>query len=149
MFQGAGSEARFICLSTDVKPVTAAAIREFGIKAGDIVIETDTGRKFRFDGDSVAWQPADEGVQAAGKKREIASSQETEVATSSEIYARAAGASDIGVYVESGSVRVRTDGLQATATTGIPLGEGFFEFWVVAAISVYYVADSTITVVSR
>lgn len=64
MFQGAGSEARFICLSTDVKPVTAAGIREFGIKAGDIVIETDTGRKFRFDG--TAWQPADVSVNVTG-----------------------------------------------------------------------------------
>ncbi len=66
MFQGAGSEARFICLSTDVKPVTAAGIREFGIKAGDIVIETDTGRKFRFDGDGVVWQPADVSVNVTG-----------------------------------------------------------------------------------
>ena len=53
------------------------------------------------------------------------------------------------VYVESGFVRVRTDGEAATATTGQPIGPGFGESWAVESISVYYVVDSTITVVSR
>lgn len=88
-------------------------------------------------------------AQVTGSKAEVASTQETEVADVVETYTRAAGASEIGVYVESGSVRIRTDGDPATATTGVPLSEGFYEYFALASISVYYVEDSTITVVSR
>ncbi len=88
-------------------------------------------------------------VQLTGSKAEESSAQETENAAAVETYNRAAGASEIGVYVEEGFVRIRTDGDPATATTGVPLGEGFYEFFTVAAISVYFVENSVITVVSR
>ncbi len=90
-----------------------------------------------------------DGVQLTGSKAEEASAQETETATTVETYTRAAGATEIGVFVESGFVRVRTDGDPATPTTGVPLGEGFFEYYAVATISVYFVQESTITVVSK
>ncbi len=88
-------------------------------------------------------------TQLTGSKAEEESGQHTENAAAVVSYNRHASATEIGVYVEGGSVRVRTDGTAATATTGVPLGEGFYEFFVVAAISVYFVANSTITVVSR
>ena len=47
-FQGMGSAPKYLCLSTVVKPVTG-----HGIETGAIVIETDTGNEFRFDG--TAW----------------------------------------------------------------------------------------------
>ncbi len=88
-------------------------------------------------------------AKVTGSRAEQVSTQETETATSVETYTRHVDASEIGVYVEEGFVRVRTDGTAATATTGVPLGEGFFEFFAVATISVYYVENSTIAVVSR
>lgn len=88
-------------------------------------------------------------TKLTGSIAELASAQDTQIATTVQAYNRAAGAVEIGVYVESGAVRVRTDGDPATATTGIPMGGGYFEFWAAAALSVYFVSDSTITVVSK
>lgn len=88
-------------------------------------------------------------IELTGSNAELASVQDAQAATTVQAYNRAADAAEIGVYVESGEVRVRTDGIAATATTGIPLSEGFYEFYKVAAISVYFVENSTITVVSR
>ena len=82
-------------------------------------------------------------------KPEIYSGQKTEPATTVATYQRAEGASRIEVYVESGYIRVRTDGQPATATTGEPLGEGFGASWSVDSISIYFVEDSVLTVVSR
>jgi hypothetical protein len=84
-----------------------------------------------------------------GSNAEKASAQDTQVATTAETYTRAVGATQIEVYVESGNVRVRTDGEACTATTGEPLAAGFYGKWSVASISLYYVAASTVTVVSR
>jgi len=80
---------------------------------------------------------------------EIASAQDTNVATTVEAYARAAGAKQMEVFVESGSIRVRTDGTACTATTGEPLGAGYVGRWLAESISIYFVSNSTITVVSR
>lgn len=88
-------------------------------------------------------------VQLSGSIAEKASAQDTQVATTVKPYNRAAGASQMEVYCESGSIRVRTDGAACTATTGEPIGTGFVGKWSVASISLYYVAGSTVTVVSR
>lgn len=88
-------------------------------------------------------------TQLSGSKAEVISAQEAEVATTAQTYTRAVGATQMEVYVESGFVRVRTDGGVATPTTGESLGPGYGGAWTVNSISVYYVADSTITVVSR
>ncbi len=91
----------------------------------------------------------DVSAQLTGSKAEEASAQETELATTVETYTRAAGASQIEVYCESGYVRVRTDGDPCTDVTGEPLAPGFGAAWVVPSISVYYIQESVITVVSR
>ena len=88
-------------------------------------------------------------VQLSGSVVELSSAQYSEVATTVKTYARAAGASRLEVYVESGRVRVRTDGESCTAVTGEPFGEGFGAAWAAASISVLYVDDAVITVVSR
>jgi type IV secretory pathway TrbL component len=91
------------------------------------------------------------GVQAqlTGSKAEVLSVKDSQSATTAKAYNRAAGASQLEVYVESGAVRIRTDGAACTETTGEPLGEGWAASWCVAAVSVYYVSNATITVVSR
>jgi len=91
----------------------------------------------------------DQKVQLSGKIAEKASAQHSESATTVKTYTRAAGAARIEVYVESGRVRIRTDGQPCTAVTGEPLGEGFGAAWTAASISVLYVDDGVITVVSR
>ena len=85
----------------------------------------------------------------AGSNAEVVSAQDAQVSTIAQTYIRAVDATQIEVYVESGYVRVRTDGEAATPTTGEPFGPGYGGAWTVNSISVYYVADSTITVVSR
>lgn len=88
-------------------------------------------------------------TQLSGSKVEVASAQDTQVATTTKNYTRSVGATQIEVFVESGSVRIRTDGQACTATTGEPLGEGWASSWDTESISVYFTVDSTITVVSR
>ena len=46
----------------------------------------------------------------SGSNAEVASTQDTQIATTAKEYLKAGGASQIEVYVESGYVRVRTDG---------------------------------------
>jgi hypothetical protein len=91
----------------------------------------------------------DQKVQLSGNIAELSSAQHSESATTVKTYARAAGAARIEVYVESGRVRIRTDGQPCTAVTGEPLGEGFGAAWAVPSISLLFVDDSVITVVSR
>jgi hypothetical protein len=88
-------------------------------------------------------------AQLSGSLVEKASAQHTEVATTVKTYTRAAGASRMDVFVESGRVRIRTDGEPCTAITGEPLGEGFGAAWTAPSISVLFVDDAVITVVSR
>ena len=88
-------------------------------------------------------------VELTGSNAEVVSAQDAQVSTIAQTYIRAVDATQIEVYVESGYVRVRTDGEAATPTTGEPFGPGYGGAWTVNSISVYYVADSTITVVSR
>lgn len=88
-------------------------------------------------------------VQLAGSKAEVSSTQDTQVATTAKTYDKTAGASQMEVYCESGYVRVRTDGEACTATTGEPIAAGFGSGWQVDSISVYYIQESVITVVSR
>ena len=55
----------------------------------------------------------------------------------------------IEVYVELGTVRVRTDGELATATTGEPLAQGYYDAWS-TSLSVYAVTPTAIyTVIHR
>ena len=116
-----------------------------------VIKRNDAGDPVPQMWDDVAqdWVVYEGNVQLTGSKEEQASAQATETAATVENYNRHASATEIGVYVESGDVRVRSDGDPATATTGVPLGEGFFEFFTVAEISVYFVTNATITVVSR
>ena len=88
-------------------------------------------------------------VQLSGSLVEKASAQHTEAATTVKTYTRAAEASRMDVFVESGYVRVRTDGQACTAITGEPLSAGFGAAWIAPSISVYYAVDAVITVVSR
>ena len=88
-------------------------------------------------------------VQLSGSKVEQASAQDTQVATTAKTYTKAAGASQIEVYCETGYIRVRTDGEACTSTTGEPIAAGFGSGWQADSISVYYIQESVITVVSR
>lgn len=88
-------------------------------------------------------------VTLSGNIAELSSAQYAEPATTVKTYTRAVGATRIEVYVETGRVRIRTDGQPCTAVTGEPLGEGFGAAWTAASISVLYVDDGVITVVSR
>ena len=88
-------------------------------------------------------------MQLSGSKVEQASAQDTQVATTAKTYTKAAGASQIEVYCETGYVRVRTDGEACTSATGEPIAAGFGAGWQADSISVYYIQESVITVVSR
>jgi hypothetical protein len=88
-------------------------------------------------------------VQLAGSIAEKASAQDTQPATTVQAYVKPEGASKIECYCETGYVRVRTDGQPCTSTTGEPLAAGFGSGWNVDSISVFYVQESVVTVVSR
>ena len=88
-------------------------------------------------------------VTLSGNIAELSSAQYAEPATTVKTYTRAVGATRIEVYVETGRVRIRTDGQPCTAVTGEPLGEGFGAAWAAPSISVLFVSDAVITVVSR
>lgn len=90
-----------------------------------------------------------DGVTLTGSSPEVSSDQDTQVATTVQTYNRPAGASQIELYVETGYVRVRTDGQPCTGTTGEPIAAGFGSAWRAESISVYYIQESVITVVSR
>ena len=135
-----GSTPRYTCVAADVKTVA-------GIETGATAYETDTGDMYIFNG--AAWVAKVDHVQLTGSKAEQASAQDTQVATTVVNYNRAAGATQMEVYCESGYVRVRTDGVVCTDITGEPLAPGFGAGWAVESISVYYIQESVITVVSR
>lgn len=78
---------------------------------------------------------------------ERSSAKHSELAGTTERYSTVY--SEVGIYVESGSVRVVSNGDDATLNTGIPLGYGHYNYWNVASLSVYFEQDSTITVVYR
>lgn len=88
-------------------------------------------------------------AQLTGSKAEQASAQDTQLATVAKTYNRAVGATQMEVYCESGYIRVRTDGQPCTSTTGEPIAVGFGACWAVGSISVFYVQESIVTVVSR
>jgi len=88
-------------------------------------------------------------VSQKGSKIEISSMQENNLAETEKTYNREAGANEIEVYIESGYARVRTDGSQATATTGEPLGEGMMASYAVDSLSIHFVSDTVLTVVNR
>lgn len=89
------------------------------------------------------------GISLSGSNPEKGSVQDTQPATTAKIYNRAAGASRMEVYCESGYIRVRTDGQPCTSTTGEPIAAGFGAAWNAESISVFYVQESILTVVSR
>ena len=93
--------------------------------------------------------PVEGTMQLSGSIPEQASEQDTQVATTVKTYTKPAGASQMEVYCETGYVRVRTDGEVCTGTTGEPIAAGFGAGWLVDSISVYYIQESVITVVSR
>lgn len=86
-------------------------------------------------------------IQRPILKLEKSSTRYTESAGVSKIYNTSN--QEIGLYIESGAVRVTSNGEPATATTGIPLGEGYYNYWPTNAVSVYFEQDSVLTVVSR
>lgn len=88
-------------------------------------------------------------VQLSGSNAELESAQVSLVVATATTYNRAAGGAEVGIFCESGSIRVRTDGEACTATTGEPLGAGFSKIWAVDSVSIYAVSASVITEVSR
>lgn len=86
-------------------------------------------------------------VQNNVSKLEKTSTKYTESAGISKTYTTPN--QEIGIYVEKGAARVTSNGTPATATTGIPLGEGYYNYWPTNAVSVYFEQDSVVTVVSR
>lgn len=88
------------------------------------------------------------GIQIAGLPIEILSFQDTQLALVTEEYS-ITGAKQIEIYCEVGYIRIRTDGVSCTSTTGEPLGAGFCGLWQTDVISVYFVEESVITVVGR
>lgn len=84
-----------------------------------------------------------------GSKPEQFSLQDTQIATTEKTYNSAEGSNLIELYVESGYVRVRTDGQPCTSTTGEPIAAGFASGWNADSISVFFVQESIVTVVSR
>lgn len=88
-------------------------------------------------------------AELSGSKAEQASAQDTQIATTAKTYTKTAGATQMEVYCETGYIRVRTDGEACTSITGEPIAAGFGSGWQVDSISVYYIQESVITVVSR
>lgn len=88
-------------------------------------------------------------VQQTGSNAELSSSKQNADAETVETYNLAEGAKQIEIFVESGSIRIRTDGNLATAESGEPLESGWAAGWAAESVSVYYVEDSVITVVIR
>lgn len=88
-------------------------------------------------------------IRLTGSNVQLSSVQETNPGTIVKTYTAAEGAKKITVYCESGRIRIRTDGQPCTATTGAPLGEGWAQDFNVASISIYFVEESTVTVVSE
>lgn len=140
---GAATEAKQTDLEALVGALASAAVTDPTASASQIALFKGILKQLQGDGDKA------NSFDVIGSVAEKASAKHTQVITTVSTYNRAALATQIEVYVESGSVRVRTDGVAATATTGEPLTEGFMGAWAVASISVYYVEQSTITVVSR
>ena len=76
-FQGIGSAPKYMCLSTDVKPVTVVAIRALGIEAGATAVETDTGNMFMFDGAAWVASPAINATLTGSITGEVVSASQT------------------------------------------------------------------------
>jgi hypothetical protein len=88
-------------------------------------------------------------TQLTGSNAQLSSVKETNSATAVKTYTAATGATKMTVYCESGSIRIRSDGQPCTATTGAPLGEGWAQDFNVPSISIYFVEQSVISVVSE
>lgn len=84
-----------------------------------------------------------------GAGKEVFSVQETKLAEAVTTYTRKSGADRIQIFVESGSIRVRTDGSACTSSTGEPMAAGVGASFLVKTLSVYAVANSVYTVVHR
>jgi len=88
-------------------------------------------------------------MKLTGSKAEVASAQDANVVGTVETYNRTEGATQLEVYCETGYIRVRTDGQPCTGTTGEPIAAGFGACWDVESVSIYYIQESIVTVVSR
>ena len=87
-------------------------------------------------------------MQLTGSKVDDGGTQYTLASGGTQALTRAAGKTNLEIYVESGAVRVRADGTTATATTGRPVGEGKVFVLNAASASLYATSASTVTVVS-
>lgn len=85
----------------------------------------------------------------SGSSAQLSSLQEINPSTTVKTYTAAEGAKKITVYCESGRIRIRTDGQPCTDTTGVPLGEGWAQDFNTTSISIYFVEQSVISVVSE
>jgi len=85
----------------------------------------------------------------SGSSAQLSSIQETNSAATVKTYTATSGAIKMTVYCESGFIRIRSDGEPCTVTTGVPLGEGWAQDFNVESISIYFVEESVITVVSE
>lgn len=142
----------YVGLAADTKPTD-------GVPPGSTFQELDGNMvKSMFSG--TTWYPiidrtsitgslANVPVELQASKPESASAQDSQIATTEKTYTKALGATQIEVYVESGYVRVRTDGQPCTSTTGEPIASGFGSAWQAESISVFFVQESIVTVVSR
>ena len=126
-----------------------AAMTLTDIPTGSTFFESDTGILKILNAAGALVEAPSESVQLSGSIVEQASAQDTQVATTAKTYTKAAGASQMEVYCEAGYIRVRTDGEACTSTTGEPIAAGFGSGWQADSISVYFIQESVITVVSR
>ena len=92
-------------------------------------------------------------TKLTGSTAEVASSEDTQLATVAESYNRAEEATQIEVYVRSGEVNVlgrkAGDTTDCTATTGTPVSAGDGVRYFDPSVSVYFLQESVIRVVSR
>lgn len=92
-------------------------------------------------------EPGD--MRLTGSTVEVDSFQDTNVATTVEEYTKVAGATKIEIHCESGAIRTLSSGDACTATTGTPVPAGDAVAYNEDSVSVYFVQESIVTVVSR
>lgn len=146
--EAGGTEVKVTNAAADPVPVVldAAMAQKINELHTALVVSKDAG--FHLAGsDMENGESIPVGIK--GSSAEIISAKHTEMFAEVKEYTRAEGASQIELYVETGYVRIRTDGDPCTEDTGEPLGAGFGMAWCVPAISVYFADDATVTVVSR
>jgi len=112
--------------SVDGKLQVTAILAASSVIAGKFGIDQTAGQNVVSFGAaaqpvSITGSLANIPVEIQACKPEVSSSQDSQIATTAKTYARAEGASQIEVYVESGYARVRTDGQPCTTLRALDL----------------------------